>query len=378
MSWLAYPRLSASETHIRVEEIRRLADSDPRSIGSLAAPSHPRAAPVATGARLATVEDIEQTRARVMGELSRWDLTKPIKDTVGFDVDLGRALVSHLHIHPADAAHSGTWAFLAAVVFPDVAWARYPGLHEDRFYGTRQVRNVLRRSWTRHSVVGDLQEAADNPLGEDELTALFERTALARNRRLVRALARAILQYEGTARMAFTRDLLLRATALTGTYLLDVVDESAIYSYLRSMLPNHFGVTAGATHPVLVDDATPHHVTDDRELPPAHRVSGSVGSSDLVRDFHHAMLRLCREINQRTGARPDALYRLVIRRGGIEAARHEVGASEPSAIFDAMSRLGDPGLSVEGLVVDSRFEGLFTDELVNRARSRLREANRSD
>ena len=107
-----------------------------------------------------------------------WERSRALKRRPSTSA-LGRTLHEHLRIIPADAAHDETWSFLTLVVFPDVAVIRFPDMHVNRLIGT--PRNVLRRTWFRQEVLGDLLHSTGRPLGEDELVGLFERSALARN-----------------------------------------------------------------------------------------------------------------------------------------------------------------------------------------------------
>ena len=150
-----------------------------------------------------------------------------VAQAAAFDLALGRTLHEHLRIIPADAAHDETWSFLTLVVFPDVAVLRFPDMHVDRLIGT--PRNVLRRTWFRQEVLGDLLHSTDRPLGEDELVGLFERSALARNRALIRRLAVAVLAYDGpAARSEWARDLYKRVTFITGPRLLDALSDAEL------------------------------------------------------------------------------------------------------------------------------------------------------
>lgn len=146
-------------------------------------------------------------------------------DVVGgnrqFDWVMGRALFEHLRIVTSDAAHKGTWNFLSTLVFPDLIWARFPDPSEERILGGQ--RNVLRRAWRRYELLKELDGRGAEQLNEDELVQLTERTALARNRELVQAVARSVLTHQGGRRMEYTRDLCKRVTFMTGPLLLDVL-----------------------------------------------------------------------------------------------------------------------------------------------------------
>jgi hypothetical protein len=230
MSGFVYPRLPLLFAKARISEIAEIMSSGGVSgVQALAKAEHPRAAPVATGGRVANSEHIANVRAAVLKTIEPWrrlDMV-PRSQAAGFDLALGHSLHEHLRIIPADAAHAETWSFLTLVVFPDVAVLRFPDMHVDRLIGAQ--RNVLRRTWFRQEVLGDLLHSTDRPLGEDELVGLFERSALARNHALVRRLAVAVLAYSGpAARSEWARDLYKRVTFSTGPRLLDALSDAEL------------------------------------------------------------------------------------------------------------------------------------------------------
>jgi hypothetical protein len=228
MSWFVYPRLPFPFAKARISEIAEVMSSGGVSaVQSLVRVDHPRAAPVATGGRVASSEHIANVRTAVLETIEPWRqlgiVSRP--QAAAFDLALGRTLHEHLRIVPADAAHDETWSFLTLIVFPDVAVLRFPDRHVDRLIGAK--RNVLRRTWYRQEVLGDLLHSTDRPLGEDELVGLFERSAVARNRALIRRLAVAVLAYDGrAARSEWARDLYKRVTFSTGPRLLDALSDA--------------------------------------------------------------------------------------------------------------------------------------------------------
>jgi hypothetical protein len=178
---------------------------------------------------VASSEQIANVREAVLKTIGPWWQlgVVPRSHAAAFDLTLGRGLLEHLGIIPADAAHDETWSFLTLIAFPDVAVIRFPNMHVDRLIGT--PRNVLRRTWYRQEVLGDLLNSTDHPLGEDELVGLFERSALARNRALIRRLAVAVLAYNGPlARSEWARSLYKRVTFTTGPRLLDTLSDDEL------------------------------------------------------------------------------------------------------------------------------------------------------
>jgi hypothetical protein len=230
VSWSVYPRLSLPFARVRIGEIASaMSSGGVAGVRALSATEHPHAAPVATGGRVANSDDIAKVRVAVLNTVEPWYSagTVPRPQAAAFDLALGHTLHEQLQIVPADAAHDETWSFLTLVVFPDVAVLRFPGMHSDRLIGS--PRNVLRRTWLRQEVLGDLLHSTEHPLGEDELVGLFERSALARNHALIRRLAVAVLAYEGPmARSEWARELFKRVTFTTGPRLLDALSDAEL------------------------------------------------------------------------------------------------------------------------------------------------------
>ena len=377
MTSYAYPRLSDAEGMLIRQQIVELSDPVSQVLG-LVAFEHPAAKPVETGATVATASLIQDVRRAVLSDIEATGLSldRPIpRDSVAmFDQALGRSLHQALHVVPADAAHRATWNFLTGVVFPDIAWVRFPDLHEDRFLGSD--RNVLRRVWFRHEVLGDLMDAAQKPLGEDELVGLLERTSHARNRRLARVLAVKVMEYDGArARSHVAREVYKRATHFTGPLLLDVLSEDQLSQLVSSLF-------TGATWPPPPVDVRER--TADLDRAGKHRADiqfvdaddvarEGKPTGDLVREFHVAMEQLFSRTLSETGYRASKFLAMVTDLGGLETARRLVGAPNPSEGFSVLWELKRLDLTAEALALDVRFQGLFTDDLLERARVRLDE-----
>lgn len=367
---LAYPRLGNVEALTLLHKVREQAERDPGGLGDLVAYSHPRAAPVPTGAKQASEGDVERAREEVMSTLEPWMTGRPVSrdSTVAFDLALGRGLHRALSILPADAAHEETWSFLSLVVFPDVVWTRFPDLHPNRALGKRH-RNTLRRAWFRYDVVGDLQEGAVQPLGEDEMTGIFERSQVARDRDLVRTVTQMILETDVRNRSEFVRNLMKGVTALTGTYLLDGLSSEELRERLAS-LTEEPRVKRRATQAAGGREASGRHAESVGGALSIERVTGH-DRSDLVRRFHIETLKLCQQVEAVLGRSPTVLLRMIGQMGGVEAARSVVGSSRPSETFGLLWGAGRLDLTLEALVLHPEFRGLFSDALQRRAAERL-------
>lgn len=229
-----YPRLDEASSLVTLEGIRQAVQvgrEEGESLQRFIRIEDDRAVPIATGGVPIRASQLEALRASVMDRVNDQShgLTA-IANRTAFDRELGSALHQHLDIVLSDAAHTEVWNYLSLDVFPDLVAARFPELHRDRFLGSR--RNALRRVWERERILGDIQAEAANPLGEDELVGLLERTAVARNRALVRALARRVLDFQGPARSNFARKLYFEASIATGPLLLDALSESEITEFV--------------------------------------------------------------------------------------------------------------------------------------------------
>jgi len=232
--------------------------------------SHPAAYFAAVGGERVDEETLHKIRRSVLEALEPWlrraragQLHRG--NRAEMDGPLGAVLHETMDIIPADAAHDGTWSFLSLVLLPEVTKARFPDGHVNRWLG--RPRNALRRTWWRQHVLGDMEvPSGATPLGEDELVGLFERPTLASDARLVRLLARRILEHRGPDRSHFARRLskrVLAELAFTETALLDDAElealvEEAVRS--RSASPRTDGVevsTAGRTEDKAAEERAP-------------------------------------------------------------------------------------------------------------------------
>lgn len=203
---------------------------------------HPNAMPARSG-HAATEQDIHDARAVIMGRMCGVAAGSQ-EQNARYGLAIGKAIAEVIDPVPTDAADDGGWSFLSLVVFPDVVAARWPlsrdaggkpALPPDRWIGRPigRDRNYLKEAWRRWVILGDILEVAEQPLGEDELVNLLERTAFARNRRLVRAAARCIAGRQPGAlggRMVFAREMLKRLRFQTGVVMLDIVSDEMIES----------------------------------------------------------------------------------------------------------------------------------------------------
>lgn len=237
MSRFIYPRLPLGQSEVRLKEVVSANSSDGVSgVAQLAALESSKAAPAPTGGKVADADRLALVREAALDGVSQWYERGivPREEAHLFDLALGAALHPSLEIIPADAAHTDTWSFLSLIVMPDISALRFPSMHRTRMLGL--PRNALRRPWLRQEVLGELL-LSETRLGEDTLVGLFERTALSRNRVLVREMARQLIQYTGpVARSRLARDLSKRVVLATGPSLLDTRTHEEIEDLVTAAL----------------------------------------------------------------------------------------------------------------------------------------------
>lgn len=239
MSSLLMPRLSAGEAYeLLTEHACALGRGvSPESLVR----TDVLGTPNPTGGSAATPADMERWRREILERVGGVDTgSREGRDRLG--LLLGKAVHEVISPIPADVAHDGTWSYLSLVVFPDVVNRRWPGervngqvvLPPERWIGhqtTARDRNYLKLSWRRWVILGEVMSEAQPLLGEDEFGALLERTAVARNKRLVMTAARVVVErgpeYPG-GRMDFARRIMKRIAARTGPLLLDICTDDEL------------------------------------------------------------------------------------------------------------------------------------------------------
>ena len=232
MSGYLLPRLDVESAREQLHELV-VARERGQDLVQLVRFSHPKATASPTGGQVVPVEQLKRLRVAVVDEVERVgaarDHRRPAAELhAEYGLSVGVALARNLDVVVSDAAHYQGWAFLALCVLPDVVAHRWPDLQEDRFVGARRDRNYLKVCWHRWQLLGDLFTEGLPALGEDQLVQLTERTAVARNRRLVRQLACAVMAYRGADRSGFARALMKRAAYWTGPSIVDLWTERTL------------------------------------------------------------------------------------------------------------------------------------------------------
>ncbi|OYO06751.1 hypothetical protein B0O41_0309 [Propionibacteriaceae bacterium ES.041] len=266
-----YPRLPTSVARRIATDI---IDSQltPESAQDLVALSHPRAAPIATGGTPVTGKHLAQVREHVLQSINGIGRRASSLD---IDLALGEALHTTLQCSRADSGSDGVWNFLTLVLLPDVALRRFPNPKMARLVGAGP-RSVLRRTWLRHDVLGDLLSAGSGRLQEDELVGLTERTSMLRNRALVRAVAKEALRREDRT-TEWSREFFKRVRWSTGPLLLEILPPDDLAHHVRAIADSVGGV--GSTPTVDAEDPDVAH--DGRQGPTVSTPTRVIPEIDL-------------------------------------------------------------------------------------------------
>lgn len=104
--------------------------------------------------------------------------------------------------------------------------------------------------------------------------------------------------------------------------------------------------------------------------PPPPAVPSRADARSVDREFATALRQIYTEC-ARLGYQPTGMLQMVDRLGGVETARRLL-ASPPSDGFARLALLGRLDLAVESLVLEARWDGVFTEGERRIARSRLR------
>lgn len=244
MNWV-WPRLDPATAETLYRELQ---EGEAEELRERSALEHHHAAPVAVGGTPVPVE-----RVRMLQEELR-----SLADDLGFPEPLARPSVSRfdrpatktlhdvMQIVPADAASSAVWDFVTLVVLPDVAVWRFPDRARNRIFGHQ--RNVFRRLWARAETVGVDIIDIESGLGEDEFVNIMERTSIASDRRISRALAEEIIRSPagfGGARSELMRDAAKRVLRLQASLCMEVLEDHEVERHVAAAVAQSVDAMAG-------------------------------------------------------------------------------------------------------------------------------------
>jgi hypothetical protein len=161
---------------------------------------------------------------------------------------------------------------------------------------------------------------------------------------------------------ALTRSLLARGMPRPqhlGTGLADRIALARNAAYRPEAQP--FGGRGPVPEQRRSPAASPHLQSADEDIP------------KVAAEFHSAMLEVYRKARREAGYNATYFLQMVDEVGGLEAARRLLRAGSVSSGFSALWEKGRLDLSVEAVVLQDRFAGLFTEQELDTARERLAE-----
>lgn len=157
---------------------------------------------------LVSPEKLMKLRTDVIADLESagFEINAQISSVTDWDRALGESLKKNLKMSLVQENDQGVWAYLTLYVFWEFPTWRYhgrkgKGSDGEIIYSAKRWeggnKNVLRKCWMRASALGpdlgtDGLSGTVEVLNEDELVNVFERTTLARNRDLLRAIVQTI------------------------------------------------------------------------------------------------------------------------------------------------------------------------------------------
>jgi len=258
MSSIALPRLASAFVEPILDSVR---GKDPSDLADRDFLHHEQAIfPSASGERISD-EGLAEIRGRILGVARQYGFPDPLgRRTAHFDRDCAVAIHDAVPITPHEAASQEMWVFVTCVLLVDVAVWRFPGLTRERFHGSLE-RNVFRRLWMRVEVLGP-PRGDDDPLWsqEDALVQIMERTAIAENRGLARAIADVFRKnwgkHPGGERAALIRDFLRRVVRRQALARLECLCDEKRLEYLEEI--------AGETTEALVGSGLPSSPEETR------------------------------------------------------------------------------------------------------------------
>lgn len=206
-----------------------LATLDVPALSSRASTTNDAQTFASTGGRRATEFELLAVRSATLNVASRFGFPNAIRNPIGFDRELAPALIAAMPMTVGEATTRSVWNFSSLVLMPDLTFWRFGVSNRERWVCSDRTRHMFSRLWWQaHLLAPETEDGRDtrvlDRLGESDLNQLLERTSIGGNPRLVRTLARSIVELEENIR---TRDL-VRNASLRVLRLVAVVDAYAL------------------------------------------------------------------------------------------------------------------------------------------------------
>ena len=95
----------------------------------------------------------------------------------------------------------------------------------------------------------------------------------------------------------------------------------------------------------------------------------------LEEQFQREVLDGCRVLSKEHSYSPTYFLKMVYEQGAVKAAKALLASKEPAEGLFTLWKIGRLDMSIEAMVLDSRYESLFTEEERKIARKRLADLN---
>ncbi len=161
------------------------------------ATSHPAQIYSAVGGRHATAKEIEDLSDELRELAQTFGFPKRTGDTerIQFDRQSAEVVHRHMDLSWSEAAARDIWSFVALIALPDVTYWRFGLRNVERWVASDLTRHTWGRLWWQYVTFVDEPGLLD-ALTESDLNQLLERRSIGGDRRLVKALARGIVNRE--------------------------------------------------------------------------------------------------------------------------------------------------------------------------------------
>jgi hypothetical protein len=251
MSGLLFPRLSRERARAMIPVLRERSPEDLLSSAELLLEGH-TFAPI--GGRQVTEEEISALLLEAMRIATECGFPDDRREEsrLRFDRRVARLLHDRMAITANQAADEEIWAHLTAGPLAALAAWRFPGLADERVLG-RAPRNTFRRLWWRVEILGQIALDEERGLLEDETVQIMERTALAANPAVARALGDAFQRRLDASpdlrRMELMRDAMKRVNRLTPFILLESLPPDRLSTQLDLVFADATAAISGGDVP---------------------------------------------------------------------------------------------------------------------------------
>ena len=236
-----YPRLPASTAAELYQKRKRGFQGGPTGpLRNLGAFEHPDQTMAATGGTPVPVEILQavQVRFRALLDECGWPAKLTEQGRQRFDAEGPRILHETMSIIAADAGAAGVWTFMSLVLLPEAAPWRWPTWNQERFL--EHPRNTFRSMFWRGFILGTERGGRLQILGEDEITAIIERTSLSANPRVAHAIYEPYLLIRdhlgGASPMFLMRDYAKRLRRIIAFVDLDGQDDAGLAAICSELL----------------------------------------------------------------------------------------------------------------------------------------------